>query len=134
MEKKRNIKRILLGCVTLVIIIAVMSLLYNRFKPATVEGSKKIVAQVILTDGTSKSYDIQTDEQYLRKALEQITLIAGSESDYGLFVATVDGVTADEAKQEWWCFTLDGGTVNTSVDLTPIKDGDHFEITLTTGW
>lgn len=134
MEKKRNIKRIVLGCVALVVVIAVMSLLYNQFKPATVEGSKKIVAEVILTDGTSKSYDIQTDEQYLRKALEQITLIAGSESDYGLFVATVDGVTADESKQEWWCFTLDGETVNTSVDLTPIKDGDHFEITLTTGF
>jgi len=134
LENKKNVKKIVLSCVALVAIAAIMFLLYNQFKPTPVKGSKKIVAEVILTDGTSKSYDIQTDAEYLREALEQIKLISGTESEYGLFVATVDGVTADEAKQEWWCFTLGGETINTSVDLTPVIDGNHFEITLTTGW
>ena len=52
----------------------------------------------------------------------------------GLYVTTVDGVTADDGNQEWWCFTLNGETINTGVDTTPIADGDHFEITLTTGY
>ena len=47
---------------------------------------------------------------------------------------TVDGVTADEAKQQWWCFTKGGETLMSGVDTTPIEDGDCCEITLTTGW
>ena len=47
---------------------------------------------------------------------------------------TVNGVTADDAQQQWWCFTKGGEMVNTGVDDTPIADGDTFEITLTTGW
>ena len=56
------------------------------------------------------------------------------ESQYGLYVKTVNGVTADEAKEEWWCFTKDGEDVMTGVDSTPVADGDHFEITLKTGY
>ncbi len=134
MESKKNTKKIVISLIGLVIIALVMILLYNQFKPKSVEGSKKITAEVILNDGTSKSYDILTDEEYLRGALEQIGLIFGTESDNGLYVTTVDGRTADNTNQEWWCFTLNGRTINTSVDTTPIKDGDHFEITLTVGW
>ncbi|QHQ61223.1 DUF4430 domain-containing protein [Anaerocolumna sedimenticola] len=134
MENKKNIRNVILGLLGLVIIAAVMFLIYNHFKLKSVEGTKHIVAEVILDDGTSKSYDINTDEKYLRGALEKNGLISGTESEYGLYVTTVDGKTTDESKQEWWCFTLNGGTINTSVDATPIKDGDHYEITLTVGW
>ena len=78
--------------------------------------------------------EYDTDEEYLRNVLEPAGLIAGEDSEYGMFVKTVDGYTADDAKQEWWCFTQDGGQVNTGVDTTPVADGDHFEITLTTGY
>ena len=66
--------------------------------------------------------------------MEQEKLIAGDESEYGLFVKTVDGRTADDAKQEWWCFTKGGETLMTGVDDTPIADKEKFEITLTVGW
>ena len=72
--------------------------------------------------------------EFLRGALEDAKLVEGEESDYGLFVKTVDGVTADDANEEWWCFTKGGEPVMTSVDSTPIADGDTFEITLTTGY
>ena len=55
-------------------------------------------------------------------------------SDYGLYVVTVDGETADEAQQQWWCFTKGGEMLMTGVDDTMIADGDAYEITLTTGW
>lgn len=134
MENKKNGLRIVIGCIVFAVLITGMILLYNTFKPKPVQGSKKIEAEVILADGTSKSFEIQTDAEYLREALEQIKLISGTESDYGLYVTTVNAVTADESKQEWWCFTSDGATLNTSVDLTPVNDGDHFEITLKAGW
>ena len=46
----------------------------------------------------------------------------------------MDGVTADDANQEWWCFTKGGKMLETGVDSTPIADGDTFEITLTQGY
>ena len=77
---------------------------------------------------------IETDAEFLRGAMEQEGLIAGTESEYGLYVLTVNGITADESTQQWWCFTKGGEMVNTGVDTTPITDGDTFEFELKTGW
>lgn len=134
MENKRNKKQIAIALIALFIVVVGMSLLYIKFKPKPVEGSKIIEVEVIFDESTSKTYPIQTDAEYLREALKPLNLLEGTESEYGLYVTTVDGKVADEGKQEWWCFTLGGETINTSVDSTPIKDGDHFEITLKTGW
>ena len=97
-------------------------------------GTKTITVQIIVdgTDTVTKS--IQTDAEYLRGALEEEDLIAGEESQYGLFVKTVNGITVDDAKQQWWCFTKGGEDLFTGVDDTPIADGDAFEITLKTGY
>lgn len=134
MENKKSMKKPIIGLIIFVAVIAAMAILYNVFKPETKEGAKHISAEVVLADGTSKTFDINTDAEYLRKALEEKKLISGEESEYGLYVKTVDGVTADDSKQEWWCFTKSGEAVNTGVDATPIADGDHFEITLKTGY
>ena len=109
-------------------------MLFRSTRPAPQQGGKTIAVQVVLLDGESSDYTIQTDEEYLRGALESIDLIEGSESEYGLFVTTVNGVTVDDSKQQWWCFTQDGEMLMTGVDTTPIADGDHFEITLTEGY
>lgn len=135
--KKRNSRALIpVGTGIFILIVLIMILLYNKFRPepTSTEDIKHIVAEVILTDGTSKSYDIETREMYLRKALESIGLIKGSESEYGLFVTTVDNITASDSNKEWWNFTLNGQALNTGVDTTPVNDGDHFEITLTAGY
>ena len=102
-------------------------------RPATSATDKTITATVV-ANGEEEAFTIHTDEEYLRGALESIDLIAGEESEYGLFVTTVNGITADDANQEWWCFTKGGESLNTGVDSTPIADGDAFEITLTVGY
>ncbi len=134
MEKKRSSKKIVISCIALAAVVVAMVLMYKTFMAKPAEGSNEIVAEVILTDGTSESFKIKTDAEYLREALEQEKLISGTESDYGLYVTTVNGITADEAKQEWWCFTRNGESIMTGVDVTPISDGEHYEITLTVGY
>ena len=67
-------------------------------------------------------------------AMEQEGLIQGTESDFGLYVQTVDGETADESIQQWWCITKEGEMLMTGVDDTVIADGEQYEFTLTTGW
>ena len=133
-EQKKSIKKICLAAAALVAAVAVLLGVYFVTRPAPQQGGKTIAVQVVLLDGESSDYTIQTDEEYLRGALESIDLIEGSESEYGLFVTTVNGVTVDDSKQQWWCFTQDGEMLMTGVDTTPIADGDHFEITLTEGY
>ena len=97
-------------------------------------GTKTITVQIIVDGQDTVTKSITTDAAYLREALEEEKLIAGEESQYGLFVKTVNGVTVDESKQQWWCFTKGGADLFTGVDTTPIADGDTYEITLKTGY
>ena len=131
MKQKR---KALLGLAVLLCAAALLAGIYLTFRPQTVEGAKTVTVEVIAGGETVQTHTIQTDAEYLRGALEQEKMVGGEESAYGLFLLTVDGITADEAKQEWWCVTKEGGPVDTGVDATPIADGDHFELTLMVGW
>ena len=130
---KKRTKIILAVALLLVLVIGAL-LVWQLNKPAAQEGGKKLVVTVVHGDGSSKDFAIATDAEFLRGALEEQQLIEGSESEYGLFVTAVDGETADDALQQWWCFTKGGEMLMTGVDTTPIADGEHYEITLTTGW
>lgn len=95
---------------------------------------KTITFEVVHKDGSKKEFEITTEAENLRKALEQENLISGEEGEYGLFVQTVDGETVDQEKEEWWCLTKGGEAWNYGVDSTEIADGDAFEFTFTVGW
>lgn len=98
------------------------------------EGVKKITFTVVHGDGTSKDFSIETSQEMLGAALLDEKLIEGDDGEYGLFVTTVDGETADSSQQQWWCLTAGGETVTTGVDSTPIEDGGKYEFTLTAGY
>ena len=66
--------------------------------------------------------------------LQKEGLIEGEDSQYGLFVKSVDGYTADEGSQEWWCLTVDGETAMTGIDSTPIEEGKSYGLVLTVGY
>lgn len=134
-NKRKNInKKVIIGAAILVALVAVMGLLYLKFRPQGMTGGKEFTLTVVHADASDKDFTIDTNEEFLRGALEQEGLIAGTDGDYGMYVLTVDGETVDEAKQEWWCLTKDGKTHMLGVDDTPIEDGDHYEFTFTTGW
>lgn len=97
-------------------------------------GSKTITLTVVHGDGTSNDITVSTDAENLRDALEAEGIIAGEDSSHGMFVQTVDGETADDGEQEWWCLTKGGEMWNYGVDDTEIADGDVYEFTLTVGY
>ena len=104
-------------------------------EPAKAEADEvTITVSVTHADGSEKEFVITTTALNLREALEQENLVQGDESEYGLFVTTVDGEGTDSDKQEWWCFTKGGEMMMTGVDDTLIADGDHYEIVFTVGW
>ena len=129
-----NRKKAILAAAIFVLLAAVLLLVRYAAAPETADGQKNIVLEVVHRDESRKEYAITTGAENLRGALEGEGLIAGTEGPYGLYVLTVDGETADESAQEWWCFKRGGEMLNTGVDETMIADGEHYEAVLTTGW
>ena len=127
-------KKALIAILVLVVLVAAAAICWFAFSPKAVGGVKTITVDVTHKDGQTNTYEIKTAEEYLRGAMEQEGLIGGNESEYGLYVLTVDGETVDETNQEWWGYTKSGEMVNYGVDTCPIEDGDHYEFTLNIGW
>ncbi len=128
-------KKTIIAVVALVLAVVLVGGTYYLFgMPQTQAGAKALTVSVVLTDGTSTDFEVETSDEFLGSALSETGLIKGDMGDYGLFVTEVNGVVVDDSKQQWWCLTKGGETVMTSFDTTPIADGDVFEITLTEGY
>ena len=133
MSNKNNKKAIIAVAILLVLVVGAIILWFATRPEAPEAGRATIVVSVTHKDGSVKDFTISTEGHTLREALEQENLIAGDEGEWGLYVKTVDGETADDTNQEWWHFTKDGVDTS-SVDNTEIADGDHYEIGFTIGW
>ena len=128
-----NTKKIL-AVVLLLVVLAAAVLAYLHFRPQASQGAKTVTVEVVHKDESKKEFKINTSAENLRAACEEQNLIAGDESEYGLYVKTVDGETADDGAQEWWCLTKNGEMSMTGVDDTMIADGEQYEFTFTVGW
>lgn len=129
MNKKTGI----LGVILIILCIGA-GIFYSQNKPEPTAGTKEISVLVTHADQNEKTFTYQTDAEYLGEVLQENELVDGEVGQYGLFITMVDGETADDSKQQWWCITKGGEQVNTSADTTPIADGDQFELTLTEGY
>ena len=118
----------------LVILCAAAGILFQMNKPETITGAKIIDVIVIHADQTENTFSYETNAEYLGEVLLENELAEGDITDYGLFISTVDGETADNSKQQWWCITKGGESVTTGADSLPIIDGDQFELTLMEGY
>ena len=90
-------------------------------------GAKTFTVEVTDADGKVTSFTVKSDEKTVGAALLALNVIAGDESQYGLYVKTVNGITADYDKdQTWWGFYIDGVSANAGVDSTDITDGSTY--------
>lgn len=90
-------------------------------------GATTFTFVVTLADGATTTYTIHTDKKTVGEALLELELIAGEESTYGLYVKTVQGVTADyDVDKTYWAFYIDGEYAMTGVDQTDIKEGTTY--------
>lgn len=132
--KSNNTKKIIVSFAVLLVLIAALLCVYRFTKGTVSEGGKQITVEVIHGDGSQNSFTYNTEREYLGEVLTDEKLVDGETGPYGMFITTVDGETADDSNQEWWCITKDGSQLNTSADQTPIADKDHYELTLTIGY
>lgn len=135
MEKKQSDrKKIIIGAVILVVLLAAFAVIYVVFGPKAAQGSKEYILKVVDDNGETTEYTGHTDAEYLRGALEELEkaddlTIEGEESDYGLFIDTVNGVTADYSKDKaYWALYVNGEYGNYGVDSQPVTDGDTYSL------
>ena len=134
MKQNKTLWKAFIACAAFAAVILALLLVYGRFKPDTVKGSKEVKIEVVIPEEDTQEFTLHTDALYLRQALEEEDLIKGSESEYGLFITEVNGRVANDTNQEWWCITKEGGQVNNGVDTLIIADGEKYEITLMAGY
>ena len=78
-------------------------------------------------DGNETHFEIHTDKQTVGQALLDCQLIEGEEGQYGLYVKTVNGITADyDVDATYWAFYVNGEYAMTGVDITDINVADHY--------
>ena len=96
-------------------------------------GKGSITVQVeVKVEEQSVTFTINTDKTMLGDALLEHGLIAGEESQYGLYVKVVNGITADyDVDQSYWGFYKNGEYMMTGVDSTTIANGEHYELVYT---
>lgn len=92
------------------------------------DGSVKITVIVVDVDGNETNFVVNTDKETVGDALLEQNLIEGEDGDYGLYVKTVNGITADyDTDQTYWAFYVNGEYASTGVDSTPVNEGDTYE-------
>ena len=89
------------------------------------EGAKTLSVEVTAEDKTI-TFTIHTDAENLRGALEENGLVSGDESEYGLYVKSVNGIAAD-----YDALSKAGEYLMTGVDDTLIADGEQYELVRT---
>lgn len=91
------------------------------------EGDKSFVTEVVDADGNTVKFTVQTNEKTVGGALQKLGVIDGEEGDYGLYIKTVNGITADYNKDGvYWAFYVDGEYAMTGADMTDVVDGTVY--------
>ena len=95
------------------------------------EGQKTVVVEVTAED-KAVTFTINTDQNTVGAALSEHNLIDGDESEYGLYIKVVNGITADyDVDKSYWAFYIDGEYALTGIDSAEIKEGVTYQLAYT---
>lgn len=127
---KKSVK-IILGVSGVVVLIAALVAVWMIFGAKPQEGAKAITIEVINSADESTMYELNTDAEYLRQAMDEAEGLTydGTESEYGMMISTVNGEVADyNVNGAYWGFYVNGEYCNYGIDTQPVLDGDAFVI------
>lgn len=135
--KKLKKCMLLLLCVALIAALALTMTGCNRsgannsvaFAEGGEMGKGETTFQFIVTDGDGKqtNFQIYTDKTTVGDALMELGLIEGEVGEFGLYVKTVNGITADfDTDGTYWAFYVNGEYATAGVDTTDIEAGATY--------
>lgn len=96
---------------------------------ATKIGTGATVFNFTVIDGEGKEnkYEVSTDKKMVGDALQEVGLIEGEESEFGLYVKKVNGITADyDVDGTYWSFLINGEYASAGADTTEINTSDTY--------
>lgn len=130
----RNVMMKIMRLLLCMVLIAAMALTAVGCGSKAKTTGKSFTFVVTDLEGKETSFDLTTEKATVGEALLDEGLIAGSDSEYGLYVTTVNGMDADWDKdQTYWAFYIDGEYAMTGVDSTEVTDGATYSFVLTKG-
>ena len=91
------------------------------------EGEVQFLFEVVDKEGAKTVFEIHTDKTTVGEALQELGLIEGEDSAYGLYVKKVNGILADyNVNGTYWAFYVNGKMAMSGVDTTNIKEGATY--------
>lgn len=89
------------------------------------EGQTVFTFEVVGPDASESWFEIHTDAETVGAALLDNGLIAGSDSEWGLYVTSVCGIELawSEENPHYWAFYINGEYAQTGVDSTEAEEG-----------
>ena len=124
-------KRTLSLLLALIMVIALVGCSANKEAPSAAVSFKVIVTDL---DGNETAFEYTSNAASVGEALVAEGLIEGHETEYGLYIDTVNGITADwDADQTYWAFYINGEYATTGIDGTEIVADTTYGLTLTKG-
>ena len=113
-------KKILSVLLALVMVFTLVAC--SAAKSETKNASFKVIATDL--DGKETTFDYTTDKATVGEVLIEEGLIEGHETEYGLYVDSVNGIALDWDKDgKYWAFYINGEYAMTGVDTTNVEDG-----------
>ena len=137
-------KQSFLKCSVLVLLIAAAAVTLpscgntdaNNGVETVVNQKEEITITVAVTgpDGTVKEHIVTTDSDNLEDAFLDSGFVSGENGPYGLYIKTVDGITADyDSDGAYWAMYKDGEYLMTGAKDTKIAEGERYELVYTKG-
>lgn len=127
---KKTLK-IILGVTGVAVLIAALVAVWMIFGEKPQAGAKEITIEVINSADESTIYELNTDAEFLRQAMDEAEGLTydGTESEYGIMISTINGEVADyNVDGAYWSFYVNGEYCNYGIDTQPVMDGDAFVI------
>lgn len=96
-------------------------------------GSQTLSVEVIDAEGQKVAFTVHTTKTTVGEALQELGIIDGEESEYGLYIKSVNGITADyDTDGSYWAFYIGEDYALTGVDSTSIEEGTVYSFRVET--
>lgn len=106
----------------------------NSDAETTEQTLKNITIEVIDSKEDSTVYEVSTDAQYLRQAMEDAEGLefSGTEGPYGMMIEVINGEQAIYEKNgAYWSFYVNYEYCMNGIDAQEVNDQDAFQIVYT---
>ena len=80
-------------------------------------------------DGTQKEFVVKTDKKNVADALVEVGLVSGENSEYGLYIKVVNGITADYGVDgSYWSLLVNGEMSMVGASSVLVTEGLRVEL------